>query len=37
MSTIMEEECRRWTAKCKTALLTEIILSKTSLATARDL
>lgn len=34
MSTVMEEEFKRWTAKCKTALVTEIIQGKTSVAEA---
>ena len=34
MSTMMEEEFKRWTAKRKAALVTEIIQGKTSVAEA---
>jgi transposase-like protein len=34
MSTLMDEEIKRWTAKRKTALVLEIIQGKTSLAEA---
>lgn len=34
MSTVMEEEFKRWTAKRKAALVTEIIQGKTSVAEA---
>ncbi|MCK6426665.1 MAG: DUF1153 domain-containing protein [Burkholderiaceae bacterium] len=34
MSTLMEEEIKRWTAKRKTALVLEIIQGKTSVAEA---
>jgi transposase-like protein len=34
MSTVMEEEFKRWTAKRKGALVTEIIQGKTSVAEA---
>jgi transposase-like protein len=34
MSTIMEEEFKRWTAKRKAALVTEIMQGKTSVAEA---
>lgn len=34
MSTLMEEGIKRWTAKCKTALVLELIKNKTSVAEA---
>jgi transposase-like protein len=34
MSTVMEEEIKRWTAKRKTALVLEIIQGKTTVAVA---
>ena len=34
MSTLMDEEIKRWTAKRKTALVLEIIQGKTSVAEA---